>query len=204
MSTRSTLPVNRWSTPCRMPTRVGDEGVGAGGAQVNRREAFQDLVRQAVGGGQRELERGFIGDARAVEIGRCDALLGGQRPDLRRGAVHEHDADAQRAQHGNVHQDIGEVLVGDDRAVHVNDERLLAELRDVLQDAPQVGQFHFRLRLGFRPKLYRSGPRAWRAPISALPGSAGSLWACRWKCGPTPATGSRPWAGRSHPASAFR
>ena len=121
---------------------VGDDGIGAGGAQVNGREAFEDLVRQAVGGGQGELERGFVGDAGAVEVGGGDALLGGQRSDLRGGAVDEHDADAQRAQHGDVHQDVGEVLVGDDRAVHVDDERLLAELGDVLEDAPQVGQFH--------------------------------------------------------------
>ena len=104
-------------------------------------------MRQAVGGGQGELERGFVGDAGAVEVGRRDALLGGQRSDLRGGAVDEHDADVQRAQHGDVHQDVGEVLVRDDRAVHVDDERLLAELRDVLQDAPQVGQFHVSVRM---------------------------------------------------------
>ena len=69
-------------------------------------------------------------------------LLGGQGLDLGGGAVDEHDADVQRAQHGDVHQDVGEVLVGDDGAVHADDERLLAELRDVLQDAPQVSQFH--------------------------------------------------------------
>ena len=33
---------------------------------------------------------------------------------------------------------VGEVFVGDDGAVHREDERLLAELRNVLQDAPQV------------------------------------------------------------------
>ena len=38
---------------------VGDDGIGAGGAEVNRREALQDFVRQPVGGGQGELERGF-------------------------------------------------------------------------------------------------------------------------------------------------
>ena len=130
--------------------RVSDDGVGAGGAQVNGREAFEDFMRQAVGGGQGQLERRFIGHGGAVEVGGRNALLGGQRPDLGGGAVDEHDADAQGTQHGDVHQDVGEVLVRDDRAVHVNDERLLAELGDVLQDAPQVGQFHVRFRFGFR------------------------------------------------------
>ena len=55
----------------------------------------------------------------------------------------EHDADVQRAQHRHVQQECGEIFVGDDGAVNREDERLLAELRNVLQDAPQVGQFHF-------------------------------------------------------------
>ena len=37
----------------------------------------------------------------------------------------------------------GEVFVGDNRAVNREHERPLAELRNVLQDAPQVGWFHF-------------------------------------------------------------
>ena len=45
-------------------------------------------------------------------------------------------------QQRDVEQQRGEVVVGDDVAVDREDERLLAELRDVLQDAPQVGQFH--------------------------------------------------------------
>jgi len=56
--------------------------------------------------------------------------------------MNEHDADIERAQHRNIQQDIGEVLVGDDGAVDADDEGLLPELRDVLQDAAQVGQFH--------------------------------------------------------------
>ena len=129
---------------------MGDEGIAARGAEINRREALEDLVRQAVGGGQGEPERGFISDPRAIEVGRRDLLFGGERFDLSGGAVDQYDADTQGTQHGNVHQNVGEVLVRDDSAVHVNDERLLAELGDVLQDTPQVGQFHVRLRFGFR------------------------------------------------------
>ena len=69
-----------------------------------------------------------------------DVLFFGERFDLRRRAVNQHDADVQRAQHRDVQQDVGEVFVGDDGAVNREDEGLLPELRDVLQDAPQVGR----------------------------------------------------------------
>ncbi|MEI9960218.1 MAG: hypothetical protein WDM76_03515 [Limisphaerales bacterium] len=57
--------------------------------------------------------------------------------------MHEHDADAQRPQHGDIQQECREVFVGHNRAVNRKDERLFAELWNVLQDAPQVGRFHF-------------------------------------------------------------
>ena len=63
--------------------------------------------------------------------------------DLRRRAVDEHDADVQRTQHRDVQQQRREVFVRDDRAVNREDERFLTELRNVLQDSPQVSQFHF-------------------------------------------------------------
>ena len=71
-----------------------------------------------------------------------DAAARRRAPDLRRGAVHQHDADVQRPQQRHVEQQRREVVVGDDRAVDRQNERLLAELRNVLEDAPQVGQFH--------------------------------------------------------------
>ena len=52
----------------------------------------------------------------------------------------EHDADVQRPEQRHVEQQRREVVVGDDGAVDREDEGLLAELRDVLQDAAQVGQ----------------------------------------------------------------
>ena len=45
----------------------------------------------------------------------------------------------------DVEQDVGKILVGDDRAIQREDEGLLAKARNVLQDAPQVGWFHFGL-----------------------------------------------------------
>ncbi len=122
--------------------RVRNDGVRAGGAEVVGGETLEDFVRQAVGPGQGELERGGIRHAAAVEVGRLDVLFVRQRLDLRGRAVDEDDADVERAQHRQVQQDVGEVLVGDDRAVNADDEGPLAELRNVLQDAPQVGWFH--------------------------------------------------------------
>ena len=123
--------------------RMGDDDVRADGAEVVGRKPFENFVRQPVRGGQRELQRGRVRDARAVEVRGGNFLLLGEQLDLRRRAVDEHDADVQRAQHRHVQQQRGEVFVGDDRAVNREDERLLAELRNVLQDAPQVGRFHF-------------------------------------------------------------
>src|ERR1035441_8747868 len=94
------------------------------------------LGPRAVGGGQGQLERGFVSNAGAVEVGRRDALLVRESLDLRRCPMDKHNADAQGAQHGNIDEDVGEVLVRDDRAIDVDDERPLGELRDVLQDAP--------------------------------------------------------------------
>ena len=42
----------------------------------------------------------------------------------------------------HIEQQRREVFVGDNGTVNREDERLLAELWNVLQDAPQVGQFH--------------------------------------------------------------
>ena len=45
---------------------MGDDGVGAGGAEVVGGEAFEDFVGEAVGGFDGELKGGGIGDASAV------------------------------------------------------------------------------------------------------------------------------------------
>ena len=124
------------------PERVRDHAVRDGGAQVGRVQALEDLVRHAVRRGEGEVERRGVGDPRALEVGRHDAALARERADLHGGAVHEHGADAQRPEHGRVHQDVAEVLVRDRRAVDGDHEGPVAELRDVLEDAPQVGRSH--------------------------------------------------------------
>ena len=59
---------------------MGDDHVRAGGAQVVRREPFENLVGQPGGRGERQVERRRVGDAGAVEIrGRDMALVGERR-----------------------------------------------------------------------------------------------------------------------------
>ena len=119
---------------------MGDEGVAEGAAQVVGRQSFQHFVRDAVGGGQGELQRGVVGDAGAVEVGGRLAGLLGKAADLVAGAVDQGDADAQAAQQGDVEQQIAEVLVLDDGAVQRDDEHLVAEARHIAQDLAQIGQ----------------------------------------------------------------
>ena len=99
-------------------------------------------MRQPVRARERQLQRVGVSHSRAFEIGGLDLEFFGQRLDLRRGAVHERDADVQGAEDGDVEQDIGEVFVGDDGAVNADDEDFLAKARDVLEDAAQVSRFH--------------------------------------------------------------
>ena len=77
---------------------MGDDGVGDGPAQVGRREAFQQFVRDAVGGQQGDAQRLVVGDAGAVEVGRRDVEGVGQPEDLMAGPVDQDDANAQAAQ----------------------------------------------------------------------------------------------------------
>ena len=127
---------------------MSNDGVGTSGAQIIGRQPLENLVRQPVGGGKSQLERRHIGNAAAVQVGRCDPLLEGQRFDLGGGAVYQHQTDIERAQERDVHQDIAKVLVDHNGAIDADDERLLAELGDVLQNAPQVSQFHVNSKLG--------------------------------------------------------
>ena len=122
--------------------RMGDDGVGAGRTEIVRGQALEDLVGQAVRGGEGELQRRLVGHAVAGKVRRNDALLLAQLADLEGGAVDEDDADAERAEDRDVPEEIGEVVIRDDRTVDGDDERLFPEARDVLEDAAKVGWFH--------------------------------------------------------------
>jgi hypothetical protein len=98
-------------------------------------------VREPVGSGERQLERGGVGNAVPIEVGRFDVLFVRKRLDLRGRAMDQHHADVQRTQHRDVEQDVGKILVRDDGAINADDEGPLPELRNVLEDAPQVSRF---------------------------------------------------------------
>ena len=68
--------------------------------------------------------------------------VGGALFDLVARAVDDDDLDVERAQHGEVEQHVGKILRVDDLAVDGDDERALAEARDVLEDAAEVGNLH--------------------------------------------------------------
>jgi len=121
---------------------MGDDGVGGGGAEIVGAEAFEDFVGETIGGGEGNLERGGIGDAGAVEIGRGDAAFGGEGGDLEGGAVDQDDPDVQRPQDGDVEEQVGKVVVGDDGSIDGDDEGLFAEPGDVAEDAAEVSWLH--------------------------------------------------------------
>ena len=106
---------------------MGDQRVGTGGAKIIGAQPLQNLVRQAIGRRQGQLQGGGVGDAAAVQIGGLDVLFAGQGLDLGGRAMHQEDLDAQGAQQGHVQEDVGEILAGDDGAIHADDENLLPE-----------------------------------------------------------------------------
>ena len=118
--------------------RMRNDGVCARGAEVVGRKAFQDLVRETVRGVNGQLQCRGIGHAGAIQVGGLDILLFGESLNLLGRAVHQHHADVQGTQHGDVQEDVGEVLVRDDDSIHCNNECLFAELRDVLKNPAQV------------------------------------------------------------------
>ncbi len=121
---------------------MGDHRVRVDGPQVARRKALHDFMGNSICGGERHAEGARVGHAGAVEVGEEEARLVGQLPHLVADAVDDHDPDAQAAEDGEVEQDIGEIVAGDDRAVDRDDENLIPELGDVGEDAAQVGDIH--------------------------------------------------------------
>ena len=91
---------------------------------------------------QRPTLRDILKDATAASHARLDAQLGGENFDLRGCAVNDHHANVERAQDGDIEENVGEVFVGNDPTVDREDEGLLPKAWDVLKDAPEISQFH--------------------------------------------------------------
>ena len=117
------------------------DGVGEGGLQAVLRQALDHEVRHTGGSTDGEIEGGGIGHAGALDVRDRDLAGPGKFIDLVADAVDEDDLDAEAAEHGEVDQDVGEVLVGDDDAVQRDDKGLALKPGDVFQDAAQVGRF---------------------------------------------------------------
>lgn len=145
--------------PLKDADGMGDDGVGAGGAQVLGGEPLEYFVAQAVGGLEGQMERWGVGDADPLGVGRGDAKLLAKLPDLRAGAVDQHHLDVQRPEDRDVGQDVAKILLGDDRAIDADDEDALPEARDVLEDSPEVGQFHVLRRGWEKAVVMRVRPR---------------------------------------------
>ena len=89
-----------------------------------------------------ELQCRGVGHAGAVEVGGLDILLLGECLHLFGSAVHHHHPDVQGTQEGDIEEYVGEVFVCNDACIHSDDERLLAELGNVLEDRTQVCELH--------------------------------------------------------------
>jgi hypothetical protein len=74
--------------------------------------------------------------------------------------MHQRHPDIERAQHRHIQEDVGKILARHDLAIHADDKNLFAEARYILQDFPQIGQFHnsvFKFQLSDGAILIRAG-----------------------------------------------
>ena len=76
-----------------------------------------------------------IGDTGAIGIGNGFAELFGQLFNLLTGAMNDDNLNAQTSQHGDIQQQVVEVIVGDDGAVDGDDKDFVAKLRNVMEDS---------------------------------------------------------------------
>ena len=92
------------------------------------------------------MQRLRVRDTGAIQIRRFDVALFGQGIDLGRRAMDQNYTDVEGAQYSDIQQDVGEIFVGDDAAINADDKYFFTELRDVLKDAAEVGEFHVKYR----------------------------------------------------------
>ena len=120
--------------------RVGDQRVAIGAAQIVGGQALEDLVGDAIGGVQGELQRGGIGDAGAVDVGRRQPGLLRQPANLRPAPCTSTTPMRRLRKQRDVEEDVAEVVVLDDGPVQGDDEDLVPEARDVAEDFAEVGE----------------------------------------------------------------
>ena len=128
--------------PAENAGRMRDDRVGVGSPQVDRGKSLHDPVGEPDRRIDRNLKGRVIGDAGSVGVGNLDAPLRGQIGDLPTRPVHEDHPDAQRAKHGEIEQDVGEILGGGHRSIDGNHEDPLPEAGDVLENFAEIGDVH--------------------------------------------------------------
>ncbi|MPN57696.1 hypothetical protein SDC9_205390 [bioreactor metagenome] len=68
--------------PVQDTQRMGYDRIGAGSAEIVRRQPFQYFVGQAIGCGECQLECRIIGDSGAIQVRGLQAFFTGQSADL--------------------------------------------------------------------------------------------------------------------------
>src|SRR5438128_2395510 len=85
-------------------TWMRDQCIGISAAQIVGGQALKDLMRDAIGGVEGQLQSDRIRDAGADQIGRRLAGLRGELADLVRRTMNQDDADAERTQQSDIEQ----------------------------------------------------------------------------------------------------
>src|SRR5262249_7709253 len=97
-------------------------------------------MREPIRCRERKLKPLGIGNAGAVEIGRCLTGFLGKLADLLAGAMYQDDANAQAAQESDIQEEVAEIIAFDNAAVDRDDKYPVAILRHITKHFPQVGE----------------------------------------------------------------
>ena len=89
---------------------VDDEGVEISGPQIDGRKALHNFICESDGRINADLERRLVGQAYAVGIGDLNAACSSEALNLMAGPVDQDHFHAQRTKHGEVEEDVREVL----------------------------------------------------------------------------------------------
>ena len=93
------------------------------------------FLQHSVAGLDAEFEGGLVGDPCAIATGDGDASFLRKLHQLRSATVHQNHPDAQRAEHGQVQQQVAKVGRSRHLAVEGDNKDFFPETRDILENA---------------------------------------------------------------------
>jgi len=125
---------------------VGDDGIEITRAEVHGGEPLHDVIGEPDGGVDADLQGGVVGDAGAIGVGDGDAAAFCEFDDLAAGSMNHDGFDAERAQDGEIDEDVGEILGGGDAAIDGDHKDPLPEAGHVLQNFSKIGDVHLERR----------------------------------------------------------